>query len=78
MTANVCGRERRIRGIVGVILIIVGFIIGGNALGWIVGIVGLVLLLTGILSYCPINSLTGRNSCRVYTRDPLRDHEMTY
>jgi uncharacterized membrane protein len=77
MRANVCGPERRVRGIVGVLLIIVGFIVAQTA-GWIIGIIGLVLLLTAMLSYCPINAIFGRNSCRAFIRDPLRDREMTY
>lgn len=77
MVANVCGRERRVRGIVGVLLIIAGFVVGAT-LGWVLGIVGLVLLLTAMFSYCPLNALMHRNSCRAYIRDPLRDREMTY
>lgn len=77
MRANVCGRERRIRGIVGILMIIIGFIVGATA-GWIIGIIGLVLLLTGMFSYCPMNALMHRNSCKAYIKDPLRDREMTY
>ena len=77
MAANVCGRERRTRGIIGVIFIVLAFIVG-EIIGWIIGIVGLSLLLTAMFSYCPVNAMAGRNSCRRYVRDPLRDREMTY
>lgn len=77
MAANVCGRERRTRGIMGVILIVVAFIVG-EVFGRIIGIVGLALLLTAMFSYCPVNAMAGRNSCRRYVRDTLRDREMTY
>ena len=76
MAANVCGREKRTRGIVGVLFIIVAFIVG-ETIGWAIGIVGLVLLLTAMFSYCPLNAMMHRNSCRSYIRDPLRDREMT-
>ena len=74
MAANVCGKERRSRGIIGVLLIVASFIIG-QTIGWIVGIVGLALLLTAMFSYCPINALAHRNTCRSrpFVRDPMRD-----
>lgn len=76
MTSNVCGRERRTRGIVGVLLIIVAFIVG-QVIGWIVGIAGIILLLTAMFSYCPVNALANRNSCRrSLIRDPFRDREV--
>ena len=62
--ANVCGREKRVRSIVGVLLIIAAFVIG-ETLGWVVGIIGIVLLLTAILSYCPVNALAHRNTCAI-------------
>lgn len=74
MAANVCGRERRTRGIIGVLLIVAAFIIG-QTIGWVVGIAGLILLLTAMFSYCPINALAHRNSCRprTFLRDPTRN-----
>jgi hypothetical protein len=73
MAANVCGKEKRTRGIIGVLLIVAGFIVS-QTIGWILGIVGVVLLLTAMFSYCPINALAHRNSCRrPLVRDPLRD-----
>ncbi|MFN6944645.1 MAG: DUF2892 domain-containing protein [Cytophagaceae bacterium] len=64
MTENVCGRERLIRAIVGLVLLIIGFILS-NTLGLIIGLLGAYSLLTSVISICPVNTLMGRNSCTV-------------
>ncbi|MGQ3676625.1 YgaP family membrane protein [Xanthobacter sp. TB0139] len=71
MTANVGGADRVLRFIVGIILLLVPFVgasiipalagIGGWA--WVIGAVGLVMLLTAIFRFCPAYSLVGINSC---------------
>lgn len=66
MAANVCGREKTVRWIIGIILFVAGIIVAGTA-GWIMGIVGVVLILTAMFSYCPINAMFHRNSCMVRT-----------
>ena len=78
MAKNVCGREKRTRGILGVLFIVLAFIVG-ETLGWIIGVVGLALLLTAMFSYCPMNALMHRNTCnRPVIRTPLRDKGITY
>jgi|GEM_PF-6009605 len=64
MIQNVCGRERNLRAMIGVILIVLGMIVAN----WIVGVVGIAILLTAMFSYCPINYLLHRNSCTITQR----------
>ena len=48
------GLDRVIRIVLGIVLVIVGFIVLKGTAGTIVGIVGLVPLLTGLLGWCPL------------------------
>ncbi|WP_028979216.1 YgaP family membrane protein [Sporocytophaga myxococcoides] len=66
MAANVCGREKTARWIVGIILFVAGIVVAGTA-GWIMGIGGVVLILTAMFSYCPVNAMFHRNTCMVRT-----------
>lgn len=52
MERNVGGLDRIIRLVIGVIMTIVGFIALSGAGGIIVGIIGVILLLTGLLGQC--------------------------
>ncbi|HHJ06892.1 MAG TPA: DUF2892 domain-containing protein [Anaerolineae bacterium] len=57
MNQNVGSTDRLIRIVLGLILAVVGFfhLFGvGGTLGFILGIVGLILLVTGALSWCPL------------------------
>ena len=54
MNQNVGSTDRLIRIVLGLILAVVGFFFVQSALGVILGIVGLVLLVTGALSWCPL------------------------
>ena len=57
MKQNVGSTDRLIRIVLGLILAAVGFfnLFGvGGTLGIILGIIGLVLLVTGALSWCPL------------------------
>lgn len=67
MTANVGLVDRIIRVILGLILLGLAFSLFGPGLAspwdWIAGIVGAVLLLTGILSVCPAYSVLGISTC---------------
>lgn len=49
---------RIIRAVLGLVLIALGFLIGGTA-GVLIGIVGLVPLVAGIFNYCLIGPLVG-------------------
>jgi Protein of unknown function (DUF2892) len=64
MTCNVGGIERPIRMAVGLVAIIIGIVAGlstaksGAALA-----VGVVLLLTGAVGFCPLFTLLGISTC---------------
>jgi len=68
--ANVGGVDRILRFIVGIVLILVPFLapsfpalagLGGWA--WLIGAVGLVMLLTAIFRFCPAYSVFGIRTC---------------
>ncbi len=56
---NVCGLDRWLRIIVGVILI--GFTLNGTIGAW--GWIGLLPLITGFVKWCPLYSLLGVQTC---------------
>jgi len=56
---NEAGWERIARVALGVVLLIVGFGVMSGTAGLIVGIVGLVPLLTGLSGWCPLYSVFG-------------------
>ncbi len=65
MECNVGGTERVIRLVLGIVLIALGFFALSGILQIIGYLIGAIMLLTGITTYCPLNSLMGRNSCKV-------------
>lgn len=62
MERNVCGKERIIRAILGILILTVGIY---YASWW--GAVGLIPLLTAITGYCPLNQAIHHSSCPVRT-----------
>jgi hypothetical protein len=66
MGRNVCGKERTLRFIIGLLLVALGIAYGS----WIISIIGGIPILTAMFSYCPINSLMGRNSCSMFDGKP--------
>jgi hypothetical protein len=62
MQANVGGREKLARIIVGLAVLSLLFLIDGNGRWW--GLIGLVLLVTGVVGYCPISALLGINTAK--------------
>ena len=57
--------DRMIRVVVGLILIGLFFAGTVGAFGWVLLIVGIVLLVTGAMGTCPAYSLLGINTCKV-------------
>ncbi len=57
---NEAGWDRALRIVVGIVLMYVGWggIVSGTA-GTVIGIVGLVPLLTGLVGWCPMYTLLG-------------------
>jgi len=63
MKTNESGTDRVIRIIVGIILIIVGWLaLGNNALGVILDIIGIILIITGITGFCLLYTLFGMST----------------
>ena len=60
MKKNVCGIDRTLRIVLGLVLI--GLAASG-AVGWW-GYLGVVPLLTGLIGWCPPYALLGWNTCR--------------
>jgi len=66
MKANVGGIDRLVRIVAGLALLSLVFVMDGGARWW--GLIGLVPLLTGLVSWCPAYSLVGLNSCPLSAR----------
>ena len=61
MAANVGGIDRALRIVVGIVLIALYFVLQGPVR--YVGLLGLVALFTGLVSFCPLYALLGINTC---------------
>ena len=61
MQANVGGIDRILRIVVGIAVLALFFVLEGKARYW--ALVGLVPLLTGLFSTCPLYSIIGVNTC---------------
>jgi hypothetical protein len=62
MVHNVCGKERVIRALLGILIMLVGFYYQS---WW--GAIGLVPLLTAAIGYCPLSHALRFSSCPVRT-----------
>lgn len=62
MTHNVCGKERIIRAVLGIVILMAGLY---YASWW--GLIGLIPLLTAVISYCPITHAFHFSSCPTRT-----------
>lgn len=67
LPTNVCGTDRTLRAVLGVVLAVVGIkrlesdrVRGGTALFF----AGAGVLFTPLARFCPVNLLLGRNSCQ--------------
>jgi len=61
MKANVGGFDRTLRIVVGIVLIALFFVLQGPAR--YLAVLGLVALGTGLVSFCPLYSVLGINTC---------------
>jgi len=66
MNVNVGSTDKLIRIIVGVGVLSLLFLLKGDAR--LLGLVGIVPLVTGLVGYCPLYSLLGLNTCPTKTR----------
>lgn len=68
MNANTNGMDRIIRVVLGVVLVALAwFYLAGLGVLWatIIGIVGVVLLITAAMSWCPIYAIFGISTRRI-------------
>lgn len=59
MRANEATWDRIVRVVLGVILILVPILFTQEVFGILIGIVGLILLVTGLIGFCPLYALFG-------------------
>ena len=71
MIKNVGSTDRLVRLIAGLILLIIAVpslagmaFVGLGGWAWLVGLVGLVLVATALLNFCPAYTLIGVNTCK--------------
>lgn len=64
MKINESSWDRGARILVGLTLMMVGFGLVGNTAGTVLGVLGLVPLVTGLLGYCPLYGLLGIDTSR--------------
>lgn len=64
---------RILRGIVGIVLIVIGLGVIGDTAGWIVAIIGLVPLAAGLFDFCLLGPLMGKPLKGVDLRASLRE-----
>ena len=74
MIKNVGSTDRLVRLIAGVILLIIAVpslagmaFIGLGGWAWLIGLVGLVLVATALMNFCPAYTLIGVNTCKIDT-----------
>ncbi len=65
MKKNEGTADRVIRIIVGIVLLIWAFAGLSGAGAWIAGIIGAILLVTGLTGYCALYSVLGIRTCKV-------------
>jgi hypothetical protein len=56
--------DRAIRGVVGVILLVVGLVLVKGTVGIVLDVLGAILLVTGVVGFCPLYTLFGVDTCK--------------
>ena len=56
--------DRALRVVLGVALVVIGFVAVGGGAGTVIGVIGFVPILTGLSGWCPLYSVLGINTCR--------------
>ena len=65
MKRNESNQDRGIRAVLGIIALLVGLFAAGGFLRALLIIVGLVLVITAAVGFCPLYRLLGINTCKV-------------
>ena len=63
MKVNVGGIDRLLRIVAGIVLLALVFVLKSESGLWLWGLIGIVPLATGLLSWCPAYSLFGMSTC---------------
>lgn len=66
MKSNVCGIERTLRFVIGILLLLAGTFVTFDTAAWLDGVllvIGVVLVATAAIQFCPLNLLLGINTC---------------
>ena len=66
MKTNVGSIDRTLRIVAGLAILSLFFVLGEGQRAW--ALLGLVPLLTGLISWCPLYTLLGIRTCRVASR----------
>jgi len=68
MKANENGADRAVRVILGIVALVVSYtslgVMDGEILGIVVAAVGVILVLTGFVGFCPAYKLVGLSTCK--------------
>jgi Inner membrane protein YgaP-like, transmembrane domain len=68
MKANENGADRAVRVILGIVALVVSYtslgVMDGAILGIVVAAVGVILVLTGLVGFCPAYKLVGLSTCK--------------
>lgn len=69
MTLNTGSADRIVRFVLGASAIVVAILmldaLSANVLGILIGAIGVVLVLTSLIGFCPAYTLVGVNTCKV-------------
>jgi len=64
MKSNVGGIDRVLRGVVGIALVLAGFLLGlTSPWNWVAMGAGAVMVLTSVVKFCPLYPILGVNTC---------------
>ncbi|MHB1590601.1 MAG: YgaP family membrane protein [Sulfuricella sp.] len=63
MKANVCGIDKILRIVAGIVLLALVFVLKNEDGLWLWGLIGIVPLATGLMGWCPAYSILGMNTC---------------
>jgi len=66
MKRNESNQDRGIRAVLGIIALLVGLLAAGGFLRALLIIVGLVLVITAAVGFCPLYRLLGIYTCKVW------------
>ena len=56
--------DRIVRGVVGIVALVLFFMNQGTVLGWVLLVVGVIALFTAVTGWCALYTLFGINTCK--------------